>query len=441
MSLEHDPLVDDLLEIIDQEGNENAQEHIWANPYYSGMSGLDNDWLYSAVKTGHFTDLPEISGVRAEKGALFIGNVLHREIQRLLRKRFVQNYLQYASKGEIYIEEIYVVVPLVEDAEKLENYLRKKYKDLFPDNHEVNIPYYDIESLDTDDPWGNPALIQKKLHVEYTLMDFCADHPEILEQEKIAVAISPIDIAYCTEYAIRPLTFRGLTKMVPFPLSTTIFKRIYDIKTTSTFGFNETLKKGIEDAHYAQFIGYMKGAKLNKIGLLKVSKEKAKMFGMDAIYDDAIFKKACDKRSFAIQMSVEAKKHTTFASFYDVSVPPERLTWENFNCLNGGMSHWACPLVKAHDETDEEGVSHVVFDQLCPPAEALAKARVLKELETPKVYVFGRSHIIQIECGEDGMTLYNKGGTDYKLPYFQFWSKLKEYVPSPKKASKKTAKK
>lgn len=355
----------DLSQISKKENNMQSEYHKW--PWgYSGASGLGSCLDLRAQKLAGFK-MPQLTGMKADKGAAEIGTMGHESTQKKLADKY-RNHRKIKCGVEIYM-----IQPITSGSEN-------------------------TITVETD---------KSMLYPKGTVL-----------KDAGMTAISPWDVIFYSlknkdKSAIvkRMVQFRNMEAEVPF-LNTDLVENleIIDIKTAGDFGFYKMLKEGLPWRYQAQGLVYIKNNNLPYIDFLCIHKEKNLKYVIRLFWDDDSWEKIIEDQDRVLQICYE---YLTYGS--------AKTYWNDFECLGKSIGWYFCPLSIVEEKEDKKTKKkRMSIRSFCPRAQELLVQKKDDLFPIESSWKMGRAipHIIEHSTDADGIAtvIYcNKGEYNKKL--------------------------
>ncbi len=334
-------LLRDLKQISAEENTKHTEYHI----YPFGFTGASNKGACKSLRAQKYAgiELPELTGMKADKGAAEVGTMQHEVTQKKMRKK-------YATHKTIhFIDEVFI-------------------------KQEIVPPSDDLIIVATERSLKFPKGTK-------------------LNQAGVT-AISPVDMEFYTlidptkpGIIMQPIQFANMTEDMPFlNRKNTVILQDFDIKSASDFGFYKNLKEGLPWSYQAQGHVYMQANAQNSIPFLFIHKQKNLKFLIDLKYSTESWNQL-----------VRDQERVLYLAYQILTYDKSDEEWEDFACLGKTIDWWFCPLSVVKETTDKKTFKTTQeIVAFCPKAQHLLVKKREELFPVESVWKFGRSkpHII-----------------------------------------------
>ena len=335
-------LLRDQKQISTEDNKKHSEYHI----YPFGYTGGSNKGACKSLRSQKYAgiEIPELTGMKADKGAAEVGTMQHEVVQAKQKKK-------YATHSRIkFVAEVFI-------------------------KQEIVPPSDNIITVETERSMKFPKGTK-------------------LKQAGIT-AISPVDMEFYTlidpakpGIIMKPIQFANMTKKMPFlNRENTVILEDYDIKSASDFGFYKYLKEGLPWNYQAQGHVYMKANKQKSMTFLLIHKQKNLKYLI--------------KLDFSIQsweQLVKDQERVLYLAYQILTYDECDEEWEDFECLGKTIGWWFCPLSVIKETTDKKTFKTTQeIIEFCPKAQKLLIEKREDLFPIESVWKNGRSkpHIMK----------------------------------------------
>lgn len=362
MNMSETNILRDLSQISKKDNDIEAEYHKWPWAY----SGASNKGSCKSLRTKRLVGikLPDVTGMKADKGAMEIGKMGHADTQKKLKDKY-KNHKKIKCGVEVYT--IQTITP--------------------PSDHKITV------NIDNSMYYPKGTVL-KDLGM---------------------TSISPWDVIFYSlkkdvKSAIvkRIVKFRNLEAEVPFlDIDKIDDFQIIDIKTAGDFGFYKMLKEGLPWRYQAQGHIYIRDNNLPYIDFLVIHKEKNLKYIIRLFWSDTSWRKLVEDQERVLQMAYETLEHGDCEEF-----------WDDFECLEKTIGWYSCPLSTVKETVDKKTKKkRMEIVSFCPRAQELLISMKKKLFPVESSWKYGRAmpHIINHSFDENKVATVvycNKG--EYK---------------------------
>ena len=360
----------DLVQISKMENNAQAEYHKW--PW--GSSGASNKGSCIDLRAKRIVGikLPELTGMKADKGAAEIGTMGHEFTQKKLRDKY-KNHKKIKCGTEIYMIQPIIPPSDHEITVNIDNSMYYPKGTVLKDSGMTSISPWDVITYETKDK-NKPGILQKELQ------------------------------------------FRNMEAEVPFLNEENIKNlQVTDIKTSGDYGFYKMLKEGLPWRYQAQGLVYIKKNKLPHIDFLMIHKEKNLKYIIRLFWNDELWEKIIRDQERVLQMAYETLEYGSSDTY-----------WNDFECLGKTIGWYFCPLSVVEEIEDKKTKKkRMKIVSFCPRAQQLLTEKKEELFPIESSWKMGRAmpHIIGHGFDENKIAtvIYcNKGEYNKKIKGLEY---------------------
>ncbi|MHA1277072.1 MAG: hypothetical protein ACTSQ8_07795 [Candidatus Helarchaeota archaeon] len=393
-----------IIEILKHEWEKENRKNLQYHIFPEGITGTSSELSCSTLllsKHAHIRNVPKKTGIKAETGQFMIGTILHEHIQKTL-----ENF--YKDHEEVvYCSEIYAPILITDKTIDIE-IPHKTIEVISPNILNTGITREHLQMMKGNEPILWPYLIK----VPLTFEDLVLQQPEKFKDIGV-IKYSPIDAALLTPpgYVFKRMKFKNISALVPFKHPNARFIKIFDIKSAGSYGY---YRGGTSIQQKGQFHDYMKGAGLDRLTKLTISKEKAYMKEEEVEWDDKIWEKII-KTNMDLLKEKEKYRDMEYINFREIQFPLEKL-----GCLQDldSIGWYSCPFSETYEEITDAGEHKLRIKDICPMSRKVAKEMVLRKFKVGEKYKRFRSKITILEIANNMIHSVNKSRTDFFDTYY-----------------------
>jgi len=362
----------ELIEIIKNNFEARQVNEAPFHVHVDGVVGASNlhECIYRAALKHAGYPLPQLTGERAEKGALNVGHLWHTEIERVCVEGWLKKNIMKQTDTQIK-EEVFCFTELIPDVK-------------------IETPIDLCE-----------AQLKKDPKVTKKMRDTFEKYPSYFKRKSHEFGNNVVEYIYTLNEKIAE------------------YKRIFDLKTASDkYSFWKYLNNDLSDNYKAQAHAMMKATGLKECTFIFINKANLKMYEKICTWDEIFWQDLQKRWMRVLKLSDEL-----------LNCEDPTILESDLDAFNEDNYCVGCPLAEVKEEIQLNGQIRSEIVRACDPTMILVKQKAIETFEIGSRWKRGRLHVIIKEFNENFIVVYPANGKDQTEMYDSFIFAVQKYKP------------